>query len=101
MFLNKLILVFLVLRLSHLALAQPAPAPTPVPVPIHTDSLPPDQVRQLTDEEMEQVKGPAATDENPNILRLRQESQRSYNAWQRLPKTSIRPPVQPPAIMRR
>ncbi len=94
----KNVLLFVALTAAT-AFAQPAPTPTPVPAPSTTDRMPPDEVRQLPDDQLDQVRGPAATE--IDLSQLRKQSQAAYNAWRRLPKTAIRQPVQPPAILRR
>lgn len=70
-----------------------------------TDSatdLPSDEIRQLRDEELEEVYAPAATEITiVDLTKLRKQSQEQYRRWQRSPKTYQQQPyVQPPVIMR-
>lgn len=82
--------------------AVPTPTPTIVPMTDSATDLPSDEIRQLRDEELEEVYAPAATEITiVDLTKLRKQSQEQYRRWQRSPKTYQQQPyVQPPVIMR-
>jgi len=111
LYFDKLILICIISASALVAQFSPAPttpsqptkittpAPKPTVVPIIEETPSPDVVRQMTDEEMEQVRGSTATDSEIRLLLIKARQ----SNWPLNPpptQNQINRPIQMPASYR-